>query len=194
MMDEPSKRAFLKNGAAHTKANPFDSYCREVLITLGIIFGQEKRSRKEATQQSTLGWRKILHIRIGSLLGQQEQSQKESTQSDNAGWFQVIQQDDLLRELCTTRWHEHLLYDYLLSPPARANYDATLDFPFLAEKLIRLHEYIEHQSPNDFKTLIWDRRDPLRFWTFTLAVGLAALALVLNVVQIGLAAAQLGVH
>ncbi|KAK3366627.1 hypothetical protein B0T24DRAFT_681829 [Lasiosphaeria ovina] len=40
-----------------TRNQPFDDYCREVLITLGIIFAQEGRSRKELLKRADGNWR-----------------------------------------------------------------------------------------------------------------------------------------
>ncbi|KAF9765422.1 hypothetical protein IL306_002300 [Fusarium sp. DS 682] len=140
---------------------PFDEYCRELLITIGIIFGQQRDSRHQAERCA---------IR---------------------DWSETFQNDQLLQDLCTTRWHEHLLFEYLISPPTRANYAVNVDFPFLGERLLKLQEYMNQQSPNDFSTLIFDKRDPLRYWTFVLAVGLAGLSIVLSVVQAGIATASL---
>ncbi|RMJ16851.1 hypothetical protein CDV36_003491 [Fusarium kuroshium] len=140
----------------------FDDYCREVLITLGVIFGQDKRSRKQALKHTKTIWR------------------------------QAMEHDELLLALCTTRWHHHVLFNHLVAPPARANYSAKVDFPFFEEKLLRLQEYMLQQSPNDFRTLIWDRRDPLRFWTFVLAVTLAGVAILVAIIQTAIAAVALG--
>ncbi|KAK3366628.1 hypothetical protein B0T24DRAFT_708848 [Lasiosphaeria ovina] len=96
-----------------------------------------------------------------------------------------------MRDMCTKPWREHLFFDYLESPPIRSNYSPRVDFPYLGDKLLRLQAYMETQSPNDFRTLIFDRRDPLRFWTFVLAIGIGGVALVIGLIQTGLTAAQL---
>ncbi|RSL98279.1 hypothetical protein CEP52_010455 [Fusarium oligoseptatum] len=139
----------------------FDDYCREVLITLGVIFGQDKRSRKQALKHTKTIWR------------------------------QAMEDDELLLALCTTRWHHHVLFNHLVAPPARANYSAKVDFPFFKEKLLRLQEYMLQRGPNHFRTLIWDRQDPLRFWTLVLAVTLAGLAILVAVIQTAIAAVAL---
>jgi hypothetical protein len=152
-----------------TRNQPFDDYCREVLITLGIIFAQDGRLRKEVLKRADGNWR---------------------TPADPA-WQSALQGDVIMREICTKRWREHLFFDYLESPPIRSNYSPRVDFPYLGEKLLRLQGYMETQSPNDFRTLVFDRRVPLRFWTFVLVIGIGGVSLVLNMVQIGLTAAQL---
>jgi hypothetical protein len=140
---------------------PFDDYCREILITFGIIFAQERRSRRQVAKQA-------------------------------ADWAAALGHDAIMRGLCTRRWQDHLLFHYLESPPVRSNYSAHVDFPFLGPRLLQLQAYMEAQSPNDFMTLIFDRRDPLRFWTFVLAIGLGCASLFLSLVQVATSAAQLG--
>lgn len=138
-------------------ASPFDDYCRETLVTLGIIFSQDGRSRKQA--------------------------------QDNAGnsWNGVTSEDEVLLELCTKRWNDHVLFNHLMAPPVRANYSAHVDFPFLGEKLLKLRDYMVQQSPNDFYTLILGRRDPLRFWTFASGVVLASISILVSLAQTGIA-------
>ncbi|KAK4234072.1 hypothetical protein C8A03DRAFT_18964 [Achaetomium macrosporum] len=144
---------------------PFDDYCREILISFGIIFAQERRSRRQVSKQAADG-----------------------------DWAAALGNDAIMRGLCTERWQEHLLFNYLESPPVRSNYSAHVDFPFLGPRLLQLQAYMEAQSPNDFMTLIFDRRDPLRFWTFVLAIGLGSASLLLSLVQVATSAAQLGVN
>ncbi|KAK8037629.1 hypothetical protein PG991_000975 [Apiospora marii] len=140
----------------------FEEYSREVLISFGIIFGQERISRENASKEF------------------------QAYDSKSAA------NDGFVRELCTKRWNEHLLFDYLDSPPIRSNYSARKDFPYLGKKLLRLQAYMDDQSPNDFTTLVFDRRDPLRFWTFVTAIVIGGLSILMNIIQIGLTAAQVG--
>ncbi|KAH8160122.1 hypothetical protein CIB48_g8123 [Xylaria polymorpha] len=139
---------------------PFDDYCREILLSFGLIFGQDKRSRREALSNA------------------------------NKAWRETFQSDKLLRQLCSEPWCENILYDYLHSPPVRANYSLRHDFRFLGRNLAAVQEYMNLQSPNDFMTVLFDVRDPLRFWTFVAAIGFGSAAILLGIIQAVLAAAQ----
>ncbi len=150
--------------STHDKDHPqrFDDYCREIIISFGVIFAQEQRPRQQVSKQAT-----------------------------GADWGAALGKDAILKILCTKRWQDHPLFDYLQSPPVRSNYSAQADFPFLGQLLLRLQAYMEAQSPKDFLTLIFDRRDPLRFWTFVLAIFLGGMSLILSLIQIAVGAAQL---
>ncbi|KAI0440999.1 hypothetical protein F4803DRAFT_576924 [Xylaria telfairii] len=137
---------------------PFDDYCREILLSFGLIFGQDKRSRREALS--------------------------------NKAWRDTFQSDKVLRQICSEPWCENILYDYLRSPPVRANYSLRHDFRFLGRNLAAVQEYMNLQSPNDFMTVLFDVRDPLRFWTFVAAIGFGSAAILLGIIQTVLAAAQ----
>ncbi|KAI1330537.1 hypothetical protein F5Y16DRAFT_408458 [Xylariaceae sp. FL0255] len=142
------------------ETQPFDDYCREILLSFGIIFGQDKRSRKAALRASK-------HI-----------------------WQKTFKRDQLLRQLCLQPWCDTILYDYLHSPPVRANYSLRHDFLFLGVKLAAVQEYMNLQSPNDFITVLFDVRDPLRFWTFVAAIGLGSASILIGIMQTALAVAQ----
>ena len=139
---------------------PFDDFCREILITFGMIFGQESRSRSAVAKRYRY-------------LPEQ------------------VKNDAVFLDLCTKRWEDHILFSYLDSPPIRSNYSTEKDFPFLGRKLTRIQEYMTTQSPNDFHTLIFDRRDQLRFWSFVSVMIFGVLSIALGVVSIGLSVGQI---
>ncbi|KAI0878861.1 hypothetical protein GGS24DRAFT_487017 [Hypoxylon argillaceum] len=156
----------------------FDAYCREMLISFGIIFAQESGSRRAVRTEAISNW-----------LRRWRADGKDNTKGRS--WAMIRQADEIIWELCTKSWQENPLFDYLQSPPARSNYSTQTDFPFLGQKLMRLQDYMNAQSPNDFRNLLFDRRDPLRFWTFVTAIGFGLASLALNTVAVALAAAQL---
>ena len=143
---------------------PFDEFCREILISFGVIFAQESASRRVIRAQA------------------------------NKVWLKTRREDEIIWDLCSKRWQENLLFHYLRAPPTRSNYSAKTDFPFLGEKLLRLQEYMNIQSPNDFKTLIADGRDPLKYWTFITAIAfgfISILSLLVSLAALVVGAVQL---
>ncbi|OHE97690.1 hypothetical protein CORC01_07105 [Colletotrichum orchidophilum] len=154
----------VSGGEAH-KGNqqPFDDLCREILVSFGIIFAQESASRRTVRSHA----------------------KKE--------WLEARHKDDILWDLCSKRWQENLLFEYLRAPPTRSNYSARADFPLLGEKLVRLQDYMTVQSPNDFKTLMFDHRDPLKFWTFVIALSFGDLSLLVSLAALVVATAQLAI-
>ncbi|KAI1121043.1 hypothetical protein F5Y10DRAFT_272464 [Nemania abortiva] len=147
----------------HAMGRPFDNFCREVLISFGIIFGQDRKSREMAQINLRQAW----PIEVAS--------------------------DRILRSICGTGskgWKHHPLFHYLVSPPLRANYSVNVGFPLLGEKLLQLHEFMDAQSPNDFRTLFFDRRDHLRYWSFICLLGLGVASIALQTLQVLLAIVQ----
>ncbi|ETS76505.1 hypothetical protein PFICI_11892 [Pestalotiopsis fici W106-1] len=192
-LSDPKSTSPLSKLMSHSHINPvsqaedgeekgrhqfFDDYCREMLISFGIIFAQESGSRRAVRTEARSNW-----------LRRWRADEKENTMG--LSWAMIRQADEIIWELCTRSWEENPLFNYLQSPPTRSNYSTQADFPFLGQKLIRLQDYMNVQSPNDFRTLLFDRRDPLRFWTFVTAIGFGLASLALNTVTIALAAAQL---
>ncbi|KAK0612448.1 hypothetical protein B0T17DRAFT_511640 [Bombardia bombarda] len=100
---------------------PFENFCREILISFGVIFAQDSRSRNESKKDATV-----------------------------AAWPARIRDDVVFRKLRAKSWQEHTLFTYLNSPPLRSNYSAQSDFPFLGAKLLRLQEYMDAQTPTTF--------------------------------------------
>jgi len=64
------------------------------------------------------------------------------------------------------------------------------NFPVLGPRLLELQQYIERQTTMTIATLWNDRRDMLRWYTFWLVTIIGGLGILLSVIQIILAAAQ----
>ncbi|RGP66017.1 hypothetical protein FSPOR_6843 [Fusarium sporotrichioides] len=69
-------------------------------------------------------------------------------------------------------------------------YSANDDFPFFGHKLQALQRYNLRQQPSKVKDLWRDRRNPLQWYTFWIVLWVGGISIILSVVQIGLAAAQ----
>ncbi|KAL8966240.1 MAG: hypothetical protein Q9183_003458 [Haloplaca sp. 2 TL-2023] len=100
--------------------------------------------------------------------------------------------DLLLLRLCGQKDNiSSLVMDASISE--QAFYDSVVDFPFFGRRLEILERYARSRKPRGLADLWYDRRDPGQWalvWVF-LIVG--AIAIILSLVQIGLAAAQLRV-
>ena len=92
--------------------------------------------------------------------------------------------------LCAYGWSNVPVYHELDAPDVRAVYSARTDFPFFAERLTNLQQYIAAQSPNDWKALWRDRRDVARFWAVWPVVIFGVASIFLGIIQVGLTAAQ----
>jgi hypothetical protein len=100
--------------------------------------------------------------------------------------------DPLLHELCSQSWTKQSVYDDVDASPAKLVYSAHTDFPYFGERLLALQEHVLFQAPNDFRSLWRDRRDVGKFWGLAAVIGFGIATLMIGVIQIILAAAQLG--
>ncbi|KAH8601747.1 hypothetical protein B0O99DRAFT_501053 [Bisporella sp. PMI_857] len=99
--------------------------------------------------------------------------------------------DPLLQELCGVAAARTAIYDQIDAPSIKSLYSARADFPFLGGRLRKLHEYVDSQNPSDLKTLWFDRRDVLRFYTFWAIFVIGGISIVLSIVQIILTGFQI---
>lgn len=148
--------------SATTTRSAYDFF-REIIFTYRLIFGQSKDSWK--------AYRKAHGTKLD----------KEQL---GAHW------DPLRTMLCANDWSTIPVYGELDAPDVRAVYSARSDFPFFAERLTTLQQYIATQSPNDWKALWRDRRDVARFWALWAVVIFGGASIFLGIIQVGLAAAQ----
>ena len=98
--------------------------------------------------------------------------------------------DPLHPILCGNHWSNVPVYRELDAPDVRAVYSARSGYPFFAERLIKLQQYIATQSPNDWKALWRDRRDVTLFWALWTVVIFGGASIFLGFIQVGLAAFQ----
>lgn len=70
------------------------------------------------------------------------------------------------------------------------SYSITDNFPILGDRLAQLQSFVERQDPGTLSTLWHDRRDLYRWYTIWSVIYIGGLSILLSIVQIGLAAAQ----
>jgi len=133
----------------------------EILLSYRLIFGQDKASRRAFRKEH----------------------RSSSTRKR-------LDEDQELMALCGHNWWKQQIYTEIDAPDAKTVYSGRTDFPFLAERLIILQDFVLTQSPNDWRTLWRDRRDMNRFWTLWAVVIFGAITIALSLIQIGLAIAQ----
>lgn len=134
----------------------------EILSSFRLVFGQ----RTDASRQ----WRHL----------NREKIKKESDRGTD---------DPLLPALCGNLWSTTDIFRELDMPGVHAVY--TVDhFPFFGQRLLDVQDYIDDQHPTSWKTLWRDRRDINKFWTFWAVFIFGATTIVIGLVQIGLAIAQ----
>lgn len=146
--------------SAPTSAGDF---CRELICTYRLIFGQHKSSYK--------AFRSIYGPHL-------------STSQTYAAW------DPLLNQLCGHAWEKQPIYEDINAPGIRTVYSADRDFGFFGDRLLTLHEFVTTQSADDWRALWRDRRDMSRFWALWLVLLFGGLTVVIGIIQIGLAGAQ----
>ncbi|KUJ15902.1 uncharacterized protein LY89DRAFT_98574 [Mollisia scopiformis] len=99
-------------------------------------------------------------------------------------------QDPLLQQLCGTSCKRHDFYDELEVGDSKAMYSAASDFPLIGQRILTLQDYMNSQNPSDLRTLWYDKRDILRWYTFWAVVSVGGLGILLSIVSVALTAAQ----
>lgn len=102
--------------------------------------------------------------------------------------------DPLLQNLCCQPWYKQTLYEQIDAPRVKLVYTIQADFPYFGERLTELQDYVEQQSPGDFRTLWYDRRDILRFHTYWAVIFIGGLSIILSAAQLAVSAASLRYH
>ncbi|KAI1378148.1 hypothetical protein F4677DRAFT_36338 [Hypoxylon crocopeplum] len=131
--------------------------CGEVLLSYRMIFGQD---RKSAGTFNTI------------YKGHLDSTDGSETPSDS-----------LLREVCGRYWKDVLIFQDIELAREKTQYSASKDFPFFRDRLVTLQRFVVEQDPNDLKTLLHDRRDILRYWTFWGVIYIGGLSIFLSIIQ-----------
>lgn len=87
---------------------------------------------------------------------------------------------------------EESTYDELEAPAPKSVYSARIDFPFFGDRLLGIQDFVITQCADDWRTLWRDRRDMNRFWTLWAVLIVGGITIVLGILQVSLAIAQLG--
>ena len=149
-----------KEGAV---AVPSAQFYREIIQSYRILFGQDRHS-----------WRAFI---------KKHESNSPPFRADLGG-------DPLLFSLCGSEWLKLLIYQDVDAFGAKNVYSARADFPFFGDRLSKLQDFAVTQSPNNWRTVWWDRRDVTRFWTLWAVMVFGSASIVIGIVQVVLAVAQ----
>jgi hypothetical protein len=163
------------------------SYHREILLTFRLIFGQDKAS----AISGSLGPPGPPLRFLPSWCQAFRRKPVFLNHPWNPGDPEI--KDPLLPKLCGGDWLDVDLYYQLEPGPTKSAYVVDEEFPFFADRLMALQDFVQAQSPRDFWSLLNDRRDMNRLWTVRVAVVLGLVVAVLTVLQLLVGLAQLAV-
>ena len=144
-------------------AVPSAQFYREIIQSYRILFGQDRHSWKAFAKD------------FGS----------------NSPLFQADPcEDPLLPRLCGSEWLKLSIYEDVDASGAKNVYSARADFPFFGNRLSNLQDFAVTQCPSNWRTVWRDRRDVPRFWTLWAVMVFGGASIVIGIVQVVLAAAQ----
>jgi hypothetical protein len=165
------------------QTSSFDSkgFLQEVLLSYRLLFGQDRESRAlfRETQRKRL--------RVNDNFGDEL---LDSLCSDSYGSWLF---KNSIKALPTAFWPDSCLglsranESYLLE---QSVYSTLSDFPVLGERLLKIQKFSYRQSPSRVRDLWRDRRNPLQWYTFWAVLWVGGVTIILGLVQIGLASAQ----
>ncbi|KAL2122176.1 hypothetical protein VTJ04DRAFT_2631 [Mycothermus thermophilus] len=167
------------------------SYHREILLTFRLIFGQDRASAISGSlaRPALPLWfipRWCYAFRRKPLFLNNPWHPGDPQRGPDT-------KDPLLPKLCGEDWQDVDLYYQLEPGPTKSAYVVDEEFPFFADRLMALQDFVQAQSPRDFWSLLNDRRDMNRLWTVRVAVVLGLVVAVLTVLQLLVGLAQLAV-
>lgn len=99
--------------------------------------------------------------------------------------------DPLLTSLCGSPWKDEPLYRQINAPKAKNIYSQS-DFPYLGNRLLVLQRHVDSLNPSDLRTLYYDRRNVLQFYTFWAVLVVGGISILLSLAQTVLTAVQVG--
>lgn len=144
-------------------AVPSAQFYREIIQSYRILFGQDRHSWKAFAKD------------FGS----------------NSPLFPADHgEDPLLPKLCGSEWQKLPIYEDVDASGAKTVYSARADFPFFGDRLSKLQDFALMQSPSNWRTVWWDRRDVPRFWTLWAVMVFGGASIVIGIVQVVLTVAQ----
>ena len=139
------------------------AFYRETLLTYRVIFSQDANSWK---------------------LFSRNFSSDQLQNGDKEGL------DPMFRKLTAKPWRKQQVYAKIQADPAKLVYSEA-EFPFFGYRLRKLQDFVVTQAPDDFWSLMNDRRDINRLWTIRAAVFFGLGASFLAIVQIAVGIVQL---
>lgn len=147
-------------------------YKREVLLSYRLLFGSSKAQRmfRNSEQQRIPSVRGIYDPLLKILCGKPHGRAVQSLPS----------------ELWLESW-----WDLDGNLNEQNMYSASTDFPLFGPRLLDLQKFNLSQKPNKISDIWRDRRNTIQWYTFWAVIFLGGFGLVIGVVQMALAAAQL---
>jgi hypothetical protein len=152
-------------------------FFREIIASYRLIFGQHADSRRLIKE----------HCMKGRLAGYKIPYRPEHPSALVRGQSE----DPLLEKLCFKDSRDEGLFVDLDMMELKAIYVLDTDFPYFADRLAALQEFVENQCPSGFMALWRDRRDVAKFWTIWAVVLFGVPSLILAVIQTVLTGFQL---
>ncbi|KAH8591674.1 hypothetical protein B0O99DRAFT_654337 [Bisporella sp. PMI_857] len=116
------------------------------------------------------------------------QDQKSYTMFSSIPSLEVV--DPLLKSLCGKSYNKQGFYSTFEVGEAKAQYTASADFPLLGQRLLDLQKYMNERNPSDLRTLWYDRRDVLRFYTFWAVFLVGGISILISTLSLALTAVQ----
>ncbi|MCJ1371021.1 hypothetical protein MMC20_002236 [Loxospora ochrophaea] len=136
-------------------------------------------------------YEEVLHT-YRLIFGQQSRAFKAFRQCNFLQQISPEDYDPLLQNLCGQNCEAQEIYKRIDVGHVQSAYSARSHFPFFGKRLLSLQDFVLQRNPSDLKTLYYDRRDPIRFYTLWVVIYFDGASLLIAILQLGFAAAQTG--
>ncbi|KAK3387824.1 hypothetical protein B0H63DRAFT_470980 [Podospora didyma] len=172
---------FDNENEAPDVASSANFFC-EILSTYRLIFGQHKDARALMKKYCARG--RLFGKFKSPFYGPHPSAFPSKDDSASAT-------DPLLKDLCSKDSRDLALFaDLDMVSDLRNLYTLDTDFPYFAERLSHLHQFVQNQLPQDWKILRRERRELRRYWTIWVAMISQLAAVVLGVIGVILGGIQ----
>ena len=156
---------------------------------LGLLYEEDEKPGREFNVANMLGevmlsYTLLFRVDRRSRKRYQSSERVRATLATSLGRPQV---DPCLDELCGINTSASI---FTFGSSVRDSYDSESDFPIFRDRLKKIQDYMEGIQPNRFLSVWRDRRD-LRLWyTIWVVIILGVIGLIMSMVSMFLAAAQ----
>jgi hypothetical protein len=134
------------------------------LIMKSVVFSGTYRERKNKKQnQHAFSYDFLIEVLCSYRL---IFGQHKGSLSRFGGIKPLLHRDPLLKLLCDTYSEDHKFYGAYEAGSSKTIYPISSDFSPLGRRLFKLQNFMNKQNPSDIKTLWYDRRDVVKFYTF----------------------------
>jgi hypothetical protein len=187
----------VQSGAHDVSDDVWQRLRQEIMLSYRIIFGQEAASRalyrKLKSKDSKISDEHGEPSKLATRLRYRPRKVKEGNMSDPLLDILCSKPADSksVRNLGNTIWPESCT-DRLGHLREQEDYSALYDLPLLGQRLLELQRFNVRQTPRTSWGLWKDRRNRREWLVFWLVMMVSVVGTVSAVVQVALAAAQLG--